>query len=82
MSVEALGAALADVGEQLREGYQILRVAQQRLAEASGVLAELSRNHSESLVPPQLMAAHDAVTVVLDQLAGSMAAAERFAAGL
>jgi hypothetical protein len=82
VSVEALGAVLADVGEQLRDGYRILCVAQQRLAEAAGVLADLSRNHSESLVPPPLMAANDALTRCLDQLGGAMAAAERFAASL
>ncbi|HEX3779902.1 MAG TPA: hypothetical protein VHX38_09550 [Pseudonocardiaceae bacterium] len=82
MSVEALGAALAEVGESLREGYQLLRVAQQRLAEAGGVLVELGANHSESLVPPQLHAANDVLGAALNQLAASMAATERFAAAL
>ncbi len=82
MSVEALGAALAEVDAALREGYQLLRIARQRLADAGGVLVEIGRHHSASLVPPELLAANDALTVCLDQLARSMTATERFAAAL
>ena len=82
MSIEALGATLAGINEQLRDGYRVLHVAQQRLAEAGAHLAELSDNHSESLVPPQLRAANDALLAGMDQLAGSMAATERLAARL
>lgn len=82
MSIEALGATLAGITQQLRDGYQVLHVAQQRLAEAGAHLAELSDNHSESLIPPQLAAAHDALAVGMNLLAGSMAATERLAARL
>ncbi|HEY4458409.1 MAG TPA: hypothetical protein VGN81_29115 [Pseudonocardiaceae bacterium] len=82
MSVEALGATLAGITEQIRDGYRVLHVAQQRLAEASARLAELSEHHSESLIPPQLALANDALTVSMTQLAGCMAATERLAAGL
>lgn len=82
MSIEALGATLAGINEQLRDGYRVLHVAQQRLAEAGARLAELSDDHSESLIPPQLALANDALAVGMTQLAGSMAATERLAAGL
>lgn len=82
MSIEALGATLAGINEQLRDGYRVLRIAQQRLVESGGLLAELSENHSESLIPPQLAAANDALLVGMNQLAGSMAATERLAARL
>jgi hypothetical protein len=82
MSVEALGATLAAINQQLLDSYRVLHVAQQRLAEAGAHLAELSENHSESLTPPQLALAGDALTVGMTQLAGSMAATERLAAGL
>lgn len=82
MSIEALGATLAGINEQLRDGYRVLRVAQQRLAEAGARLTELSENHSDSLVPPQLAAANDALTTGMTQLAASMAATERLAARL
>ncbi|HEY2694704.1 MAG TPA: hypothetical protein VGJ45_04490 [Pseudonocardiaceae bacterium] len=82
MSIEALGATLAGINEQLRDGYRVLHVAQQRLAEAGARLAELSDDHSESLIPPQLALANDALAVSMTQLAGSMAATERLAAGL
>jgi hypothetical protein len=82
VSIEALGATLAGINEQIRDGYRVLHVAQQRLAEAGARLAELSDNHSESLIPPQLALANDAIAVGMTQLAGSMAATERLAAGL
>jgi hypothetical protein len=82
VSIEALGATLAGINEQLRDGYRVLHVAQQRLAEAGARLAELSDDHSESLIPPQLALANDALAVGMTQLAGSMAATERLAAGL
>ena len=82
MSVEALGATLAGINEALRDGYRVLSVAQQRLAEAGAHLAQLSENHSESLIPPQLQAANDALSVGMNQLAGCMTATERLAAGL
>jgi hypothetical protein len=82
VSIEALGATLAGINEQLRDGYRVLHVAQQRLAEAGARLAELSDDHSESLIPPQLALANDALAVSMTQLAGSMAATERLAAGL
>lgn len=82
MSVEALGATLAGINETLRDGYRVLSVAKQRLAEAGTRLAELSENHTESLIPPQLAAANDALVTGMNQLAGSMAATERLAARL
>jgi hypothetical protein len=82
MSVEALAATLAGINEQLRESYRVLRVAQQRLSEAGAGLAELSENHSDSLLPPQLSLASDALRAGMDQLAGCMAATERLAARL
>jgi hypothetical protein len=39
VSIEALGATLAGINEQLRDGYRVLHVAQQRLAEAGARLA-------------------------------------------
>jgi hypothetical protein len=82
VSIEALGATLAGINEQLRDGYRVLHVAQQRLGEAGARLAELGENHSESLIPPQLAAANDALATGMSQLAASMAATERLAAGL
>jgi hypothetical protein len=82
MSIEALGATLAGINEQLRDSYGVLHVAQQRLAEAGAHLAALSDNHSESLIPPQLALANDALVAGMNQLAGSMAATERLTAHL
>jgi hypothetical protein len=82
VSVEALGATLAGINEQIRDGYRVLLLAQRHLAEAGRCLAELSENHSASLIPPQLAAANDALVIGMNQLAGSMAAIERLAARL
>lgn len=82
MSIEALGATLAGITDQLRDSYRVLHVAKQRLAEAGAHLAELGEHHSESLTPPQLAVANDALTATMTQLAGGLAATERLAAGL
>jgi hypothetical protein len=82
MSIEALGATLAGINEQLLDGYRVLHVARQRLAEAGAQLAAVSENHSESLIPPQLALADAALVAGMNQLAGSMAATERLAARL
>jgi hypothetical protein len=82
MSIDALGATLAGINDQLLDSYRVLHVAQQRIAEAGARLAELSEHHSESLVPPQLAMAGDTLTAAMTQLAGCMAATERLAARL
>ncbi|HEY8373084.1 MAG TPA: hypothetical protein VIL00_10105 [Pseudonocardiaceae bacterium] len=76
-SVAEVRAALELVREHLTAGLADLDRAAQLLDEAGSMLADLSRNHQESLVPPELARAGEelqqaeqavrvAVTVVLE----------------
>jgi hypothetical protein len=53
-SLEEVRAGLSEVSERLHAAYRCVVTAQQRLAEATALLAELDRAHHDVLVPPQL----------------------------
>lgn len=82
MSIEAIRATTAQVRDQLVAAHQDVRIARERLADAVRTLADLSRNHSESLIPPEHRAADEQLAGCLDLLAGSIDCVDRFAAGL
>lgn len=73
---------MAEVRAQLLIAYHAAKAAQERLAEAHRTLANLSGNHSASLVPPELARARDQLTKCLEQIAGSLEYVDRFVAGL
>ena len=58
-SIAEVRAALAAVSESLGSAAQHARVARDRIEEAVAVLTELDREHSESLVPPELRRASE-----------------------
>lgn len=82
MSIEAINAAMSGVREHLLAAHQHLTTARHRVADALELLTELSRDHSESLVPPQLPHADERLGAGLEQVAGSVAAIDRFVAML
>jgi hypothetical protein len=53
-SLGGIRQELAGVAEQLNDAYGHAATARARLADALAVLTELGRDHSESLVPPEL----------------------------
>lgn len=82
MSIEAIRATVALAREQVNSAHQEVRLARDRLAEAMALLDELSRGHSESLLPPEFAQADEQLEVGLTQLAGSLELMDRFVAGL
>ncbi|MDT7581080.1 MAG: hypothetical protein QOK35_2344 [Pseudonocardiales bacterium] len=58
-SIGDVRAVLATATQSLDTAYQHARAARGLLGEAVAVLGELDGQHSESLVPPQLMKATD-----------------------
>ncbi|HEX3592137.1 MAG TPA: hypothetical protein VHV74_21160 [Pseudonocardiaceae bacterium] len=82
MSIEAIRATTAQVREQVVAAHHDLRVAGDRLSDAIGTLADLSRSHSASLVAPEHHRADEQLAACLEQLAGCLACLDRFVAGL
>ncbi len=82
MSIEAIQAATAVVRDQMLAAHHDVSAARERLAEALRTLTDLSGNHSESLVPPQLARVDDQLTRCLELIAGSLDCIDRFVAGL
>jgi hypothetical protein len=82
VSIEAIRGATAGVRDQLMAAHHNVVSARERLAEALRTLADLSGNHSESLVPPPLMGVDDQLAGCLELIAGSLDCVDRFVAGL
>lgn len=78
MSIEAITTALGEVREGILAAHQDVQAARTRLAEACRLLAELSRNHPESLVPPGFERADEQLSTGLATLADSLSAIDRF----
>ena len=78
MSIEAIAATLAEVREEILAAHHEVQAARARVAEAIGILAELTRNHPESLVPPELAPAEQQMSSGLESMAAVLAAIERF----
>lgn len=79
MSIEAIGAALSGVRERLACAYTDTDAALARITDAADTLAELSRNHPDSLVPPQFLLACDRLLAGRELLASAIEATDRFA---
>ncbi len=73
-SVAEIRLELAGVTEQLVEAYRHATTARARLADAVAVLTELSGNHPEPLVPPQLRRADGELDRSLSLISGGAAA--------
>ncbi|HEX4724285.1 MAG TPA: hypothetical protein VH333_17340 [Pseudonocardiaceae bacterium] len=82
MSIEAIRAATADVRDQLTGAHHGVVTARAQLAVAARMLADLSRNHSSSLIPPEHLRADEQLAGCLELIAGSLACIDRFVAGL
>lgn len=82
MSIDAIRATTAQVRDQLVAAHQDVRIAREQLADAVRTLTDLSRNHSESLIPPEHRRADEQLAGCLDLLAGSIDCVDRFVAGL
>lgn len=82
MSIEAIRAATSGVRDQVVAVHHEVTVARERLAEAVRTLADLTRHHPTSLVPPEHRMADEQLGVCLEQLAGGLACLDRFVGGL
>jgi len=82
MSIEAIKAALEGARESLLAAHQQVTVARHAVTDAVALLTELSRDHSESLVPPQLRLAEERLGTGQAQVTGGIEAIERFGATL
>jgi hypothetical protein len=82
VSIEAIRATTAQVRDQLVAAHHDVTTAREQLAEARDTLADLSRNHSESLIPPEHRRADEQLAGCLDLLVGTIDCVDRFAAGL
>lgn len=69
-SLGEIRAGLAEVSERLQDAYRCARTAEQRLAEATAMLAELDRGHHGRLMPPQLLRANQELTRGLSWIMG------------
>ena len=69
-SVAEVRAVLAAVSESLGSAAQHARFAHDRIEEAVAVLTDLDREHSESLVPPELRRASAELTHGLVAIVG------------
>ncbi|MBN9108428.1 MAG: hypothetical protein J0I34_06570 [Pseudonocardia sp.] len=74
MSLAEVKAVVADVAEQTRTAAELVRRAGDGVAEAVRILADLSRQHSESLVPSTLTRAADELDRCHDHVAGALQA--------
>lgn len=70
------------VRDEIVAAHQSVHIAREHLADAVRTLTDLSRNHSESLIPPEHRRADEELAGCLEMLAGSLACVDRFAAGL
>lgn len=80
--MSALGevrAALLAVLEHLRDAYRAADEAQQRVEESISAFTELGHAHPESLLPPELSRAQDAISASLARMAETADAVERYA---
>jgi hypothetical protein len=82
MSIEAVRATTAEVRDQLLAAHHDVDTARERFADALRVFTDLSRNHSTSLVPPELLRADEQLAECLELVAGSLDCIDRFVAGL
>jgi hypothetical protein len=82
MSIEAIRGAMGEGRDHLLAAHHNVSDARERLANALRTLTELSGNHSESLVPPQLTTVDDQLAGCLALIAGSLDCIDRFLAGL
>lgn len=82
MSIEAIRATTAQVRDQLVAAHHDVTTAREQLSDAMRTLDDLSRNHSESLVPPQHRRADEQLAGCLEMLAGTIDCVDRFVAGL
>lgn len=71
-SLGEIRRVLADVCNQLGTAYHHAGVARDRLTDAETVLAALSEQHHESLVPPQLRHAETELDRGLDLITNVM----------
>ncbi len=69
-SVAEIRAVLAEVNDRLGAAYQSTRTAQASIAQAIAVLAELDRQHHESLLPDELRRADDELSRGLASISG------------
>ncbi len=69
-SVADVRAALAAVSESLGSADQHARFARDRIEEAVALLTDLDGEHSESLVPPQLLRAGEVLDHGLAAISG------------
>lgn len=70
-SIADVRAALAAVSDSLGSADQHARFARARIEEAVAVLTDLDREHSESLVPPELRRAGEQLDHGLAAINGS-----------
>ena len=82
MSIEAIRGEFAEAREQLRLGYEQLRVAEDLLTQAAGRLDELTRHHSDTVRPPELLQAMELTTTARATAAGAIEAVDRFSGSL
>jgi hypothetical protein len=78
VSIEAIRAATAGVRDQAVAAHREVAVARERLAEAMRTLADLTRHHPTSLVPPEHRRADEQLGVCLERLAGGIDCLDRF----
>lgn len=69
-SLGEVRAGLAEVSERVAAAYRCARTAEQRLAEATALLAELDRAHQGQLVPRELLGANQELTRGLSWIMG------------
>jgi hypothetical protein len=82
VSIEAIRAVTAQVRDEIVAAHHEVHTAREHLTDAVRTLADLSRNHSESLIPPEHGRADEELARCLEMLAGSLDCVDRFAAGL
>jgi hypothetical protein len=82
VSIEVIRAVTAQVRDEIVVAHHEVHIAREHLADAVRTLTDLSRNHSESLIPPEHRRADEQLAGCLEMLAGSLACVDRFAAGL
>jgi hypothetical protein len=69
-SLGEVRAGLTEVAARLEAAYRCARTAEQRLAEATAVLAELDRSHQGHLLPRELLGANEELARCLSWIMG------------
>ena len=69
-SLGEVRAGLAEVADRLQAAYRCARTAEQQLAEATALLAELDRGHHGDLVPRELLGANQELSRGLEAIMG------------